>query len=164
MARWYSAQKFINYPHECVEACLLIMRTDCPWDFNATCRYWLDLIDRLDITATILFMFVILEVPRDLSIFPLQWRHNERDGVSNHQPHDCLLNRLFGDRSKKNHNSALLAFVRGIHRSPVNSPHKEPVTPKRFPFDDVIMPFASLNDVIHWTTEMWRGGGVGQEH
>ena len=26
---------------------------------------------------------------------PLQWRHNERDGVSNHQPHDCLLNRLF---------------------------------------------------------------------
>ena len=29
----------------------------------------------------------------------LQWRHN--DGVSNHQPHDCLLNRLFGRRSKK---------------------------------------------------------------
>ena len=25
----------------------------------------------------------------------LQWRHNERDGVSNHQPHHCLLNRLF---------------------------------------------------------------------
>ena len=31
----------------------------------------------------------------------LQWRHNERDGVSNLQPHDCLLNRLFGRRSKK---------------------------------------------------------------
>ena len=26
---------------------------------------------------------------------PLQWRHNTRDGVSNHQPHHCLLNRLF---------------------------------------------------------------------
>ena len=25
---------------------------------------------------------------------PLQWRHHERDGVSNHQPHDCLLNGL----------------------------------------------------------------------
>ena len=25
----------------------------------------------------------------------LQWRHNERDGVSNQQPHDCWLNRLF---------------------------------------------------------------------
>ena len=31
----------------------------------------------------------------------LQWRHGERDGVSNHQPHDCLLNRLFRRRSKK---------------------------------------------------------------
>ena len=31
----------------------------------------------------------------------LQWRHNERDGVSNHQPHHCLLKRLFRRRSKK---------------------------------------------------------------
>ena len=34
--------------------------------------------------------------------------------------------------------SASLAFVRGIHRGPVNSPHKWPVTRKMFPFDDVI--------------------------
>ena len=32
---------------------------------------------------------------------PLQWRHNEHDGVSNHQSHDCLLNRLFGHTWKK---------------------------------------------------------------
>ena len=32
---------------------------------------------------------------------PLRWRHNERYGVTNHQPHDCLLNRLFRRRSKK---------------------------------------------------------------
>ena len=31
----------------------------------------------------------------------LQWRHNERDGVSNYQPHHCLLNRLFGRRWNK---------------------------------------------------------------
>ena len=31
----------------------------------------------------------------------LQWRHNGRDGVSNHQPYECLLNRLFKRRSKK---------------------------------------------------------------
>ena len=31
----------------------------------------------------------------------LQWRYNGRDSVSNHQPHHCLLNRLFGCRSKK---------------------------------------------------------------
>ena len=31
----------------------------------------------------------------------LQWRHNGDDSISNHQPHDCLLNRLFRGRSKK---------------------------------------------------------------
>ena len=40
---------------------------------------------------------------------------------------------------RKNQSSASLAFVRGIHRGPVNSPHKWPVTRKMFPFDDVIM-------------------------
>ena len=33
--------------------------------------------------------------------YPLQWRHNGRDGVSNHQPYDCLPNRLFRGRSQK---------------------------------------------------------------
>ena len=32
---------------------------------------------------------------------PLLWRHNGQDSISSHQPHDCLLNRLFGRRSKK---------------------------------------------------------------
>ena len=40
---------------------------------------------------------------------------------------------------RKNQSSALLAFVRGIHRGPMNSPHKWPVTRQMFPFDDVIM-------------------------
>ena len=39
----------------------------------------------------------------------------------------------------KHQSSAPLAFVRGIHRSPVKSPHKGPVTRKLFPFDDVVM-------------------------
>ena len=34
-------------------------------------------------------------------ICALQWRHNGRDGVSNHQPHECSFNRLFRRRSKK---------------------------------------------------------------
>ena len=42
---------------------------------------------------------------------------------------------------RKHQSSASLAFVRGIHRVPVNSPHKWPVTRKMFPFDDVIMNF-----------------------
>ena len=69
----------------------------------------------------------------------LQWRHNGCDSVSNHQPHHCLLNRLLRGRSKKHQSSASLAFVRGIHRRSVNSPHKWPVAQKKLPFDDVIM-------------------------
>ena len=34
-------------------------------------------------------------------LMTLRWRHNGSDSVSNHQPHHCLLNRLFGRRSKK---------------------------------------------------------------
>ena len=61
------------------------------------------------------------------------------DGLSNHQPYGCLLNRLFKAQIKETTNSASLAFVRGIYWWPVNSPHKGPVTQKMFPFDDIIM-------------------------
>ena len=44
-----------------------------------------------------------------------------------------------GAEQRKHQNSASLAFVRGNHRRPVNSPHKGPVTRQMFPFDDVIM-------------------------
>ena len=44
-----------------------------------------------------------------------------------------------GADQSKHQSSASLAFVRGIRRGPVNSPHKWPVTRKMFPFDDVIM-------------------------
>ena len=43
---------------------------------------------------------------------------------------------------RKHQSSASLAFVRGIHRGPVNLSHKWPVTRKMFPFDDVIMPIS----------------------
>ena len=44
-----------------------------------------------------------------------------------------------GADQRKHQSSASLAFVWGIHRRPVNSPHKWPATRKMFPFDDVIM-------------------------
>ena len=47
---------------------------------------------------------------------------------------------VYSSADQRNHQrSASLAFVRGIHRWPVNSPHKWPVRRKMFPFDDVIM-------------------------
>ena len=48
--------------------------------------------------------------------FTLRWRHNGRDVVSNRQPHDCLLNRLFRRRSKKT------SKLRGTGLSAGNSP------------------------------------------
>ena len=44
-----------------------------------------------------------------------------------------------GTDQSKHQSSASLAFVWGIYRGPVNSPHKWPVTRKMFPFDNVIM-------------------------
>ena len=35
------------------------------------------------------------------TLFSLRWRHNDHAGVSNRQPHGCLLNRLFRRKSKK---------------------------------------------------------------
>ena len=70
---------------------------------------------------------------------PLQWRHNDQDNVSNHQPHGCLLNRLYRRRSKKTSKLRVTGLCVGNSPGPVNSPHKRPVTRKMFPFDDVIM-------------------------
>ena len=80
----------------------------------------------------------------------LRWRHNGSDGVSNHQPHDCLLLLYLDTDQRKHQSSASLAFVRGIHRGPVNSPHKWQVTRKMLPFDDVIMEWADKNDDISY--------------
>ena len=48
----------------------------------------------------------------------LHWRHNDNDGVSNHQPHGCLLNRLFGRRSKKTSKLRVTGLCAG------NSPYR----------------------------------------
>ena len=74
----------------------------------------------------------------------LHWRHNGRDSISNHQPRDCLLNRLFRCRSKKTSKLRVTGLCVGNSPGPVNSPHKWPVTRKFFPFDDVIM------GLLHW--------------
>ena len=52
-----------------------------------------------------------------------------------------------GADQRKHRSFASLAFVRGIHRWPVNSPHKWPVTRKMFPFDDVLMTRVAISIV-----------------
>ena len=70
----------------------------------------------------------------------LQWRHNVRDGVSNHQPHDCLLNCPFRRRSNKTSKLCVTGLCTGNSLVTGEFPHnKGLVTRKMFPFDDVIM-------------------------
>ena len=62
---------------------------------------------------------------------------------------------------RKYQSSAALAFVRGIHRGPANSPYKWPVTRKKFPFDNVIMPpytirqFLGINYATSHGLNLW---------
>ena len=70
---------------------------------------------------------------------------------------------VYSDADQRKHqSSASLAFVRGIHRGPVNSPHKWPVTRKIFPFDDVIMrddirwPVQTVIIICHYHHRMWN--------
>ena len=81
---------------------------------------------------------------------PLHWRHNDHDGISNHQPHGCLLNRLFRRRSKKTSKLCVTGLCVGNSPGPVNSPHKGPVTRKMFPFDDVIMPSMTTGILFYY--------------
>ena len=69
----------------------------------------------------------------------LQWRHNGHDASQITSLTIVCSTGYSGADQRKHQSSASLAFVRGIHRCPVNSPHKGPVTRKMFPFDDVIM-------------------------
>ena len=60
------------------------------------------------------------------------------------------------EQIKKHRSSASLAFVRGIHRRPVNSPHKEPVAQIMFPSDDVIMAYQLVpNHNKHNKCKQW---------
>ena len=66
---------------------------------------------------------------------PLRWCHNGHDSVSNHQPRDCLLNRLFRRRSKKT--SKLR--VTGLCAVTGEFPAQMASNAENVPFDDVIM-------------------------
>ena len=77
---------------------------------------------------------------------PLQWRYNERDGVSNHHPHDCLLNRLFRSRSKK---TSKLRVTSLLVTGEFPAQRAE-----LFPFDDITM----QKTIILYHTWVWNRG------
>ena len=66
-----------------------------------------------------------------------------------------------GAVQRKHQRSASLAFVREIHRRPVNSLHKRPVTQKMFSFDDVIMDLFYRYCVCRNRKRWESSGGIG---
>ena len=67
----------------------------------------------------------------EIGQYPLQWRHTKLTGAA------IVYSTVCSGVDKIHQSSVSLAFVRGIHRWPVNSPHKGTITRTMFPFGDV---------------------------
>ena len=84
----------------------------------------------------------------------LQWRHNGRDSVLNHRPHDCLLNRLFRRRSKKTSKLRVTDLCAANSPGTGEFPAQKASNRKMFPFADVIMltprPLAHHHHYYHY--------------
>ena len=98
---------------------------------------------QMPIITTSLFMacgrHICESIYQTMRTFPWQWRHNGREGVSNHRRFYCLLKCLFRHRSKKTSKLRVNGLCEGNSPVTVNSPHKRPVTRKMFSFHDVNM-------------------------
>ena len=82
---------------------------------------------------------------RQVQPTPLKWRHITSLTI--------VYSTVYSSADQRKHQSSVsLALVRGIHRWPVISPHKWPVTRKKFPFDDVIMTPVNAHDITHQTS------------
>ena len=87
----------------------------------------------------------------------LLWRHNG-EVASQITSLTIVYSTVYTDADQRKHqSSASQAFVRGIHRGPVNSPHKWPVMRKMFPFDDVIMHSSVREHLVYSSLKQrWR--------
>ena len=92
--------------------------------------------------------FILLRHRSWLSVCSLQWRHNEPVGISNHRRLDRLLNRLFWRRSKKTSTLRVTGLCEGIHRWPVYSPHKGPVTPHNLTHNTFVCVLRTYTTVV----------------
>ena len=105
--RWFETPSHSLWRH-CNDDCVIYMRISIFRGYPACLR----MADRALLTGYPRFMaatYYVGYTHEALDSLPvtrdggdsLQWRHNGHYTVSNHQPHDCLLSRLFRSRSKK---------------------------------------------------------------
>ena len=89
---------------------------------------------------------------------PLRWRHNERDGVVNHQPHDCLLKRLFRHRSKKTLTLRITGLYEGNSSVTSEFPaHKASIAEKVSIWwcNHALVPLYCNNDLHQFNRSQW---------
>ena len=89
-----------------------------------------------------------LDVLKCWRMFSLQRRHNERDGVSNHHTHDCLLKRLFRRRSKKTSKLRVTGLCAGNSPMTGEFPAQTASNAEKVSIDDVIMYFFICLSII----------------
>ena len=99
---------YLPKPDYIQEGALRFVLDDYISDYHALLKK----VDASGIKITLLWYLVI----GFINVWTLQWRHNERDGVSNHQPHDCFLNCLFRRRSTKTSKLRVTGLCEGNER------------------------------------------------
>ena len=136
---------YFTVHHFGTELCTRLFQIDAWWDIgNVHCGIW-GLIYYLSVWLThwglkkrlqMIFCKIFVNQPVQKPVIITMTSYSD---VSNYQPHNCFLNRLFRRRSKNISKLRVTGLWGGIHRWPVISQHKGPVMQKMFPFDEVIM-------------------------
>ena len=91
----------------CCDITLKWMPQNLPYEKSTLVMLWLGAIRHQAITWTSVdqcLCYQMQQLGHNVKVtkhITLQWCHNGHDSISNHQPHDCLLNRLLERRSKK---------------------------------------------------------------
>ena len=98
-------------------------------------------------------VFRVKQLPEWIAIYSLQWRHDERDDVSNQQPHDCLLNRLFKAPIKETSKLRVTGLCEEDSPMTGEFPAQRASNAQMLPFDDVIM--LSISPVRASIIEIW---------
>ena len=109
---------------------------------------------------TPLLIWCILVKDMDELLHPsLRWRHNGHVSVSNHQPHDCLLNRLLRCRSKKTSKLRVTGLCVGNSPGTGEFPAQMASNAENvsiwwrhhdsFPWNIIIYPYHNFNGSLH---------------
>ena len=92
------------------------------------CKYMYSILNWYKLSVVICLWLIVYHIFYIPVVFSVQWRHNGREGISNHQPHDCLSDRLFRCRSKKTSKLCVTGLCAG--NSPVTGEFPAQMTSK----------------------------------